>query len=281
MGGTNAPRFSVPTYPTSEQLTTLLEGVELGYISVHFAPENRAENPQLFLQTLANFATAQGLVAADLRGSVAFNPLQQDAEMVTALVRWAAIHTPHIKVISIDGTTFFDTSKEVVKELNNTLQVANQIFEQLTEGGISADDIAKTTVVSLQVGISYFVEIAKLRAFKLLWGNLLAAYGAVPTLPHLDVVASADTQGEDEHTNKIKATTQAMSSVIAGVQRLTIAPSDASKKAESADFSRRVARNVQHLLQMESYLDKVADPSAGSYYIETLTNTFAEKAWLG
>lgn len=280
MGGANAPRFMMPSYPTHEQLVVLLEGVSLGYISLHFAPQNRAENPHPFLQVLADFATAQGLAAADLRGSVAFNPLQQEAQAVVALVRWAATHLPNMKVILIDGTTFFDTSKEVVKELNNTLQLANQIFEQLTEGGLTADEVAKTTTIQLQIGISYFVEIAKLRAFKLLWGNLLAAYGATPMFPNLEVVASADTQGEDEHTNKIKATTQAMSAVIAGVQRLTLAPSDSFKKEESADFSRRVARNVQHLLQLESYLDKVVDPSAGSYYIETLTNVFAEKAWL-
>lgn len=280
MGGANAPRFNVPTYPTAEQLATLLEGVELAYISVHFAPENRAENPHQFLQRLADFATMQGLAAADLRGSVAFNPLQQDVEKVKEVVRWAAVHLPQLKVIVINGITFFDGSKEVVKELNHTLQLVNQVFEYLTEGGLSADEVAKTTTVALQVGVSYFIEIAKFRAFKLLWGNLLAAYGVLPTFPNLDVVVSTATQGEDEHTNKIKATTQAMSAVIAGVQRLTLMPSDMVKNAQSSDFSRRVARNVQHLLQMESYFDKVADPSAGSYYIETLTNTFAEKAWL-
>lgn len=280
MGGANAPRFHLPTYPNSEQLAILLEGVELGYISVHFAPKNRTENPQIFLQTLTNFATNQGLAAANLRGSVAFNPLQQDTETVVTLIRWAAANSPQVKVIAIDGTTFFETSKKVVNELNNTLQLANQVFEQLTEGGLTANEVAKTAVVELQIGISYFVEIAKFRAFKLLWGNLLAAYGATPMLPNLYAVATTDTQGEDEHTNKIKATTQAMSAVIVGVQRLTLAPSDAFKTAESADFSRRVARNIQHLLQMESYLDKVADPSAGSYYIENLTNVFARKAWL-
>ena len=80
------------------------------------------------------------------------------------------------------------------------------------------------------------------------------------------------------HTNKIRATTQAMSAVLGSVDMLTIAPSDALN-AESSDFSRRIARNVQHLLQMESYLDKVADPAAGSFYIEKLTNQIAEAVW--
>jgi methylmalonyl-CoA mutase len=280
MGGTNAPQFVLPAYPNATQLAILLEGVELNYISVHFAELTHAQNPQAFLETLMQLAQTQGIDPATLRGSVAFNPLQQDAISVIALMRWATTFLPQFKVFMVDGTPFFKGSKQVVQELNNVLLLANQIFEQLTEGGATVQEIAATTTVKLQIGISYFVEIAKLRAFKLLWGNLMAAYGANPIFPHLDVAATTDTQGTDEHTNKIKVTTQAMSAIIAGVQRLTLFPSDSFKETDSANFSRRVARNVQHLLQLESYLDKVADPSAGSYYIESLTNIFAEKAWL-
>ena len=126
---------------------------------------------------------------------------------------------------------------------------------------------------TVQIGSSYFVEIAKLRAFKLLWGNVLTAYNAVPTLPRLFATTSPLKANDDVNIHKIQATTQAMSAVMAGIETLTVAPS------EPNDFGRRIARNVQHLLSLESYLDRVADPAAGSYYIEKLTEQLAEAAW--
>jgi methylmalonyl-CoA mutase len=77
----------------------------------------------------------------------------------------------------------------------------------------------------------------------------------------------------------IRATTQALSAVIGGADRLYVLPSDAYTGAPSSDFARRIARNVQHLLRLESFLDKTMDPAAGSYYIETLTDQLALKAW--
>ena len=76
----------------------------------------------------------------------------------------------------------------------------------------------------------------------------------------------------------IRTTTQAMAAVIGGVRRLSLLPADAFG-GDSTPFTRRMARNVQHLLRMESYLDRVVDPAAGSYYLETLTEQLAERAW--
>ena len=79
--------------------------------------------------------------------------------------------------------------------------------------------------------------------------------------------------------NMIRAATQAMSAVIGGVDRLYIPPANAGVPEAPTPFTRRVARNVHHILKMESFLDRVADPGAGSYYIEKLTDTLAESAW--
>jgi methylmalonyl-CoA mutase len=106
-----------------------------------------------------------------------------------------------------------------------------------------------------------------------LWGNVLKAYDVTPSVPSIHARVSKDSFVEDAHKNKIRVTTQAMSAVLAGVESLTIDPT------EDSDFGKRISRNVQHLLQLESYLDRVADPAAGSYYIEQLTNQIAEAVW--
>ena len=115
--------------------------------------------------------------------------------------------------------------------------------------------------------------LGKIRALKLLWGNVLQAYNATPSVPSIQARVSAGNFEGDAHTHKIKVTTQALSAVLAGVECLTIDPT------EDSDFGRRISRNVQHIFQLETYLDRVADPAAGSYYIEQLTTQIAEAAW--
>lgn len=179
---------------------------------------------------------------------------------------------PLFKTGIIDVTTFFKGSENVIDELTETVKACDTWLAQ-REGKTS-----ESVIVKFDIGISYFIEIAKLRAFKLLWGNLLEAYQLEPTEPTLWAHISEASQVENTHTNKIRATTQAMSAVIGGIEILSIAPSD-TIEGENSDLNIRIARNIQHLLQMESYLDKVADPSAGSYYIEKLTNQMAETVW--
>ena len=135
---------------------------------------------------------------------------------------------------------------------------------------------------SMYIGKSYFVEIAKLRAFKILWANFLKAWGAEPVYPVQDVRFFPGDYTGDLYTNMIRATTMAMSAVLGGANRLTVLPYDAGREAEAVyprAFARRVARNVQHLLQLESGFAELADPAAGSYYLEKLTAQLASSAW--
>ena len=131
---------------------------------------------------------------------------------------------------------------------------------------------------SIAIGKSYFVEIAKIRALKILWANVLKAYGWEATSPSIEAHLSPSCQSDNPYQNMIAATTQAMSAVLGGVDRLTILPANAATE-KADDFTRRIARNVQHLLKMEAYFDRVIDPAAGSYYIEQLTEQLAKQAW--
>ncbi|MCB0638992.1 MAG: hypothetical protein KDC54_20325, partial [Lewinella sp.] len=133
---------------------------------------------------------------------------------------------------------------------------------------------------SVAVSTSYFLEIAKLRALRVLWANVLAGYGLTDVpLPKVAVHQAMESQEGDVHTNMIKAATQAMAAATGGADLLFIVPANHARREPSTPFTRRIARNVQHLLQLESRFTNVIDPAAGSYYLEKVTTTLAEKAW--
>jgi methylmalonyl-CoA mutase len=277
MGGVNAPCFIFDkNFPSETQLDALLDGVELDYISTFFKEITENCSPLLFLKNVKNKAEKDRKTLFLLRGGIFYDPFADgrfDVASATETVRFAAEHLPKFTVLSVNAERFFDGSTNVVEELFQTLTAGELYLKKLTENGLGAQQVSDRISFRFQLGVSYFVEIAKIRAFKLLWGNVLAAYGVEPTPPTIFASTTAQTFVEDPHTNKIRTTTQAMSAVIGGAAMLTLQPT------EDTDFGRRIARNVQHLLGMESYLDKVVDPSAGSYYIETLTNKIAEAVW--
>ncbi len=190
-------------------------------------------------------------------------------------IEFAKQYLNNFKCVPIDGTSFFGGSNQIVEELTDTILSCNKILSQ-QPGDLTA--IASKVFFKIEIGQSYFINIAKIRALQLLWGNLQKAYNIKPKLAFIDANLGTQTQVEDKYSNMIAATTQAMSATIGGADRLTVAPSD-SLKGQSSDFTRRIARNLQHLLKLESYLDRVSDPSAGSYYIENLTLLLSQKAW--
>jgi methylmalonyl-CoA mutase len=273
MAGINAPRFVFDNYPLENQLTKLLENVELEYISTHFYEKTENRSPLRFLK---NFKRIPGQKVAILNGAVHFDPFadrRPDVKGAVELIEWAADNLPAFAVITVNCERFHINTEGVVAELSNALSAGENCLKRLTNNGLAVEMIVPRIAFRFQIGQSYFVEIAKLRAFKLLWGNVLSAYDTTPSTPRIFARTSPIIDDGDVNIHKIQATTEAMSAVMGGVEMLTVAPS------EGTDFGRRIARNVQHLLSMESHLDRVADPSAGSYYIEKLTEQLAEAAW--
>lgn len=123
---------------------------------------------------------------------------------------------------------------------------------------------------------SFYSNIAKIRGLKLLWAHILSASGIPVKAPFIKAQMSQNTFSEDEDTTKIKAGAQAMAASIAAVDIIQIPPSTTS---DNLEFHTRIARNINHLLQLESFMDRVVDPAAGSYYLEQLTDTIANSAW--
>ena len=203
---------------------------------------------------------------------------------------------PFYRVLNVTSSSLNNAGSYLAQELGYALAWGNEYLDKLvSEEGLPAALVAKKIKFNFGVGTNYFMEIAKFRAARLLWANIVASYG--PTCDH-----DCENEGEnnvcrcaskmrihaqtsfsnmtvyDAHVNLLRSQTEAMSAGLAGVDSLTVLPFDVTYK-ESDEFSERLARNQQLLLKEESHFDKVVDPAGGSYYIETLTASIAEQAW--
>ncbi len=197
------------------------------------------------------------------------------------LVTKARKSGPGLRIIDVNGSLIQEAGGTLTEELAFTLSMANEYMAILTARGIDAADVAAGMQFSLASGPNYFMEIAKIRAARILWRKICEVYG-LPAEKSQVRIHSTTSQWNmtlyDPHVNMLRGTTEAMSSILGGADLITVLPFD-HPYGKSSAFSDRIARNVQIILRDEAYLDRVADPAAGSYYIESLTDSLAEKAW--
>lgn len=187
---------------------------------------------------------------------------------------------PAFTAITIRSDSFHNAGANAVQELAFTLASATTYLDKLTGLGINIEQIVQKLEFSLATGTNYFMEIAKIRSLRFLWAKILEAYQSRVTICLINCQTSYFYDSTlDAHTNMLRATTEAMSAVIGGCDSLTIHGYDAVFNNEYNEMSERIARNISVLLSDESYLSKSIDVSAGSYYIENLTNDLSAKAW--
>jgi len=199
---------------------------------------------------------------------------------IRQLARFAAQNMPHLRLLAVDARTYHNAGGTIVQELGYAMAAASEYLSTVTESGIDINQIASLLSFNFSIGSNYFLEIAKFRAARLLWKNLLEAYGGDP---ENNVYIHGETSRwnktlYDPYTNMLRTSTEGMSAAIAGCDSMTVLPFDQHFR-QPDDFSQRIARNQQLILSEEAYLDKVEDPGAGSYYIEKLTNDIGQAAW--
>ncbi len=288
MGGAEGLRFIFGASPDHLPLETLLEGIYLDYIGLHFNGPTVDAAPGAILGQLAQIAAAKGLATSALRGSLGYDPAHNagafvpDWRYIADVLLYARTDFPGFRPLTVDGRTAFQGAENAVAELTDLLRRGREYLVQLDKRGVSPKDAAAQLQFTVAIGSNYFVEMAKLRAFRILWLNMLRDAGVAPEWPVIDAVFHPSAYNDTLFTNQVRATTMAMSAVLGGAQRLTVLPYDAGREAQAQyppALGQRIARNVQHLLKMESALDQTADPAAGSYFIEKLTAQIAETTW--
>lgn len=226
-----------------------------------------------------------------LRGFLRYAQVQgsspDDYALIVHGLRRAALltrHLPEFFPLGVNGVFFSGRGATPVQELAYTLSTAAVFLDNLPADDLDLDvtAVASALLPHVSIGPSYFVEIAKLRALRRLWATLLHAFGVRPEVAAtLRIHATTSSWSQttlDPHTNLLRATTEAMSAVLGGADSISVTPYD-SLFAAPNEFSARIARNIPVMLREEAYLDRVADPAAGSYFIETLTDQLAREAW--
>ncbi len=276
-GGANSLYFSnADLLMTKADLQLLLKDIFLDAVSLHFSSQN---NPAELVKCLTEIAAQQYIEKKDLKGSVEIAPLagkgNDDSELskTAFYVLLLEAELQGFKTISIDG----GSNPSLVQQLAHALSQADEYFSRLIKRNIPPEKIATQMQFSFSVGNDYFLETAKLRAFRLLWKKLVSKYiqGEIP-YTYVRCYSTLETPvNKNNYTNMIRSTCSAMSAVAGGCDALCLLPYDGNEN----EFSSRNARNIQLVLKEESFFDKVADPAAGSYYIEVFTHELAEKAW--
>lgn len=186
---------------------------------------------------------------------------------------------PGKRPLVIGGGLFHDTGAAATQELAFTLAAFVDCADQLTHRGLDAETVFAQTELSLAADTNFFFQVAKFRALRLLAGQVGVAYGVRGAAVEVHGrTARWNKFRQDAYNNMLRATLEAMAAVLGGCDTLTVEPYNA-RFAEPDALSRRMARNVHAILREESYLDKVADPAAGAYYIENTTYALAGRAW--
>jgi len=270
----------------------LLKKINPTEVAIHFGA---APSYPALIRIVGANAKTQKLPLAKLKGSFDFDPIsflllngdfwkseKSDLAQVAAMIKLGKEFMPSMKVINVNGHYFNSAGATMVQELGFSLASGNDYLALATTAGVSVDDIAQRMMFSFGVGSNYFMEIARLRAARLLWAKIVEQYKpASETSMQMHIHCNTSAWNKtlfDPYVNLLRSTTEAMSAIIGGTQSLSILPFDTFYK-DPDEFSNRLARNQQIILKEEVYLDKVVDPSAGSYYIENLTQLIAEAAW--
>jgi len=280
-----------PESISEDNLKRLLKDIHLNSIEISFLTNGKALE---ILDILKQIVTSGSSDPADLSGGIEADPLgrlmlngtlcipEEAGFDYLAKLTSAAESLPSLKTIHLKASNFRNGGAGVVQELGFAISSAGEYLAQLTSRGLDAGYAASKIRFSFGIGSDYFIEIAKLRAARLLWSALLKGFdpgSAENVRMSIHCVTSEWNKTIfDPYVNMLRTQTEAMSAVIGGTDSLTVEPYDAAFRIPD-DFSERIACNQQLLLREEAYLDKVADPSAGSYYIEYLTNLVADAAW--
>jgi methylmalonyl-CoA mutase len=193
------------------------------------------------------------------------------------------INVNQLPVIQIDGFSFNQCGANTIQELGFVIEKAHAALVDLMNLGLTIDEAAACIHFRIGVGANYLIEIAKFRALKILWANLVKAYNPQHNCSlNCQITAEVgwvNKSLKDPHTNLLRQTTEAMSAILGGIDRLIIHPYDYCSVKGPSDLAQRMALNISNLLQDESYLATVSDALGGSYAIELLTNELAEKGW--
>ena len=275
-----------------QDMKVLFDGIPLEKVSVSMTMNGAV------IPILAAFIVAgeeQGVARADLSGTIQNDilkefmvrntyiyPPEPSMRIIADIIEFTASEMPKFNSISISGYHMQEAGANLVQELAYTLADGREYVRAALARGMDVDAFAGRLSFFFAIGMNFFMEAAKLRAARLLWHRIMAGFGAKKTeslmLRTHCQTSGVSLQEQDPYNNVIRTAYEAMAAVLGGTQSLHTNALDEAM-ALPTEFSARIARNTQLILQEETGITHVVDPLAGSYYVEALTAEIADKAW--
>ena len=288
--GIDSLGFRIPGNKVSaEFVDQLLDGILCDVVEVNF---HTCQSHVLELtQILTAYFEKKGYDKEKVVGSVNFDPMEKmvmkGKDVTSALAFGPQLveawkEYPNFRCISVNTVSLNNAGSYIVQELGYALAWGNEYLQQLVDAGVDVDLAAKKIKFNMGVSENYFMELAKFRAARMLWAQIVKQYE-----PKCDcackmcvnaVTSKYNQTLFDSYVNLLRSQTEAMSAALGGVHSMVVTPFDVTYE-EPTEFSERIARNQQLLLKEECHFNNVVDPGAGSYYIEHLTDSLAVEGW--
>jgi len=287
---------------SKENIAILLNGIDSEKIELNFS--TCSLHSVRLIRILVDYFKEKNYDLTKIHGSVNLDFIGRILRKGVVRNEWieqmvvavnAAAELRHFKVVGVNACLFNNSGAFITQELGYALAWGNELLQRMIYAGINPTLAAKKIKFNFGIGSNYFLEIAKFRAARWLWAEIVKAYK--PTCKYdcpnegpdnecrcagkMNIFAQTSSFNQtvfDPYVNLLRTQTEAMSATIAGVNSLLVTPFDESFKTPD-EFSERIARNQQLLLKEECHFDKVVDASGGSYYIESLTQSIAQQAW--
>ena len=269
--GLDAPKIICKKTPTQKEWTNMFKDVFLDYIIIHFELSKDVKL-HTFAKSFSKYLKNQKYKVKKIKGSIkSFMAPSLKSILITQ------DFLPKFKTLCLSANKSKRSSSDPIKLLSSTIIRLEQSIFSMKAQGFSPSKFRKLLFFEVKVDDLFFIEVAKIRALSILVQNVFEAYGLKTSIEcPVHAITSKKNYGPDQHTNMIRSTTQAMAAVIGGADLIRIGSTTKSKHSK---LSQRIARNLQHILKMESQMHLVQDPASGSYFIDKLTNEMVEKSW--
>lgn len=281
---------------SADFIRVLLKDIQCECIELNFSTCQK--HCVLLAEELVAYFEEKGYDPNKLIGSINYDPISRmmlkgkDLSGVLGFAKQLVdILTPypHFRCINVNAVELNNAGSYCYQELGYALAWGNEYLNWLTEAGISAALAAQKIKFNFGISSNYFMEIAKFRAARMLWANIVKEYivretnsEEVDLSPSQMIIHAETSQFNltlfDAYVNLLRTQTEAMSAALAGVHSMRVVPFNVAYEAPN-EFSERIARNQQLLLKEEAHFNRIVDPAAGSYYIETLTDSLAKESW--
>ena len=276
---------------TLEDVEKLLNGLKLDKYPLYvYAGQSALPIMALIIAAIKK----NGGDVSKLRGFIGANPIAELAangklnqsldklfDEAATVAKWATKNAPEMKTLFVNSDVFSNGGANDIQELAYTLSAAVAYLRALLDRGLTIDEAAEQIMFGFSVGANFFMQIAKLRAIRPIWAEIVKAFGGSEEVQHIHVHARPALFFKtvyDPYVNMLRNTSELFSAVVGGVDSFENAPFDEPIR-KGDEFSRRIARNMQIILQEEFGLLQPIDPAGGSWAVENLTKQIKEKVW--